>query len=123
MIERLIVAIQSRADLVVTVTHGFARILRERGLKNVATVTNGVDLSAVPQLPAPEDRTGPLEVVYLGNHGESQRLDIIVQAAALAGNQVHVTMVGHGVERQRLSELAERLDAPVDFHPSPTGPA
>ncbi|NKX55367.1 glycosyltransferase family 4 protein [Arthrobacter mobilis] len=117
VVERIIIAIQDRADLVVTVTYGFAEILRQRGLKNVATVSNGVDLDFIEELPEPSAAPGRLEVVYLGNHGESQRLDVVVKAAALVGDKMQLTMVGHGVERNHLIELAAELDAPVEFHP------
>ncbi|UNK47337.1 glycosyltransferase family 4 protein [Arthrobacter sulfonylureivorans] len=117
LVEKAIIAIQDRADLVVTVTYGFAETLRERGLKNVATVTNGVDLEFIEELPPRSTEPSRLEVVYLGNHGESQRLEVVVRAAALLGDKVQLTMVGHGVERSHLMNLATELDAPVEFHP------
>ena len=117
--ERIIVAIQDRADLVVTVTYGFAQTLRDRGLGNVATVSNGVDVSIRELLPPPPADREFLEVLYLGNHGESQRLDVVIRAAALAKDYVRLTLVGHGVQRRRLMALAEEIGAPVRFH----GPA
>lgn len=120
--EQAIIAIQDRADLVITVTYGFARTLRERGLKNVATVSNGVDidrLEALDPVPLEKDR---LDVLYLGNHGESQHLDIPIRAAALVGDRMRLTMVGHGVKRKELKELAASLDAPVEFHDPAYGP-
>ena len=117
--ERLIVAIQDRADLVVTVTYGFAQTLRNRGLGNVATVSNGVDVSVRELLLPPPAESEFLHVLYLGNHGESQRLDVVIRAAALAKDCVRLTMVGHGVQRRELMALAEQIDAPVTFH----GPA
>lgn len=115
--ERAITAIQTRADLVVTVTYGFAHTLRERGLTNVATVTNGIDMAAIRELDPPASRQDRLEVLYLGNHGESQRLDVPIRAAALVGPKMRLTLVGHGVERNKLMALAEQLGAPVEFHP------
>ena len=115
--EKAIIAVQDRADLVVTVTYGFADTLRERGLKNVATVSNGVDLEFIEELPPRPTDPSRLEVVYLGNHGESQKLEVVVKAAALVGDKVQLTMVGHGVERNQLINLATELDAPVEFHP------
>ncbi|MFZ3415608.1 glycosyltransferase family 4 protein [Arthrobacter sp. 3Tela_A] len=116
LVERAIVAIQQRADLIVTVTYGFAQTLRERGLQNVATITNGIDTSTRELLPPPEEKADRLEVLYLGNHGESQRLETIIKAAALSRDCVRLTMVGHGVQRRSLRALAEALDAPVEFH-------
>ena len=117
--ERAVAAFQDRADLVVTVTNGFAETLRSRGLQNVATVVNGVDTSARELLPPPPAERDRLNVLYLGNHGESQQLDRIIRAAALARDHVRLTMVGHGVRRRALMALAKELDAPVTFH----GPA
>lgn len=113
--ERAIMAIQASADLVVTVTYGFAQVLRDRGLPNVATVSNGIDISVRELLPPPAAERELLEVLYLGNHGESQRLETIIRAAALAKGCVHLTMVGHGVRRRDLMVLAAELDAPVSF--------
>ena len=117
--ERIIVAIQQQADLVVTVTEGFARTLRNRGMRHVATISNGVDTATRELLPPPPAEADRLQVLYLGNHGESQRLEVVVQAAALAREHVQLTMVGHGVQRRALIALAEALDAPVQFY----GPA
>ncbi|MHA7219799.1 glycosyltransferase family 4 protein [Arthrobacter sp. MDT1-48-3] len=121
--ERAIIAIQDRAELVVTVTYGFARTLRERGLKNVATVTNGVDVDQLRTLdPVPLDKER-LDVLYLGNHGESQHLEVPIKAAALVGERMRLTMVGHGVRRKDLKSLAAALDAPVDFDDPAYGPS
>ncbi|WP_026041099.1 glycosyltransferase [Arthrobacter sp. TB 23] len=122
VVERIIMAIQDRAELVVTVTHGFARTLRDRGLKNVATVSNGVDLHTLDKLPPRPMESDRLEVLYLGNHGESQRLDVPIRAAALVGKQMRLTMVGNGVQRADLMHLAQELKAPVEFHQPVHGP-
>ncbi|UPO78659.1 glycosyltransferase family 4 protein [Arthrobacter sp. Helios] len=121
--ERVIVAIQERADLVVTVTYGFAQTLRDRGVTAVATISNGIDTAAREFLPPPPAHAERLQVLYLGNHGESQRLETVIQAAALAGDAVHLTMVGHGVRRRQLIALAKALGAPVKFHPPAQGAA
>ncbi|WP_196841813.1 glycosyltransferase family 4 protein [Arthrobacter sp. CAN_A1] len=122
VVERIIMAIQDRAELVVTVTHGFARTLRDRGLTNVATVTNGVDLHTLDKLQPRPLKSDRLEVLYLGNHGESQRLDVPIKAAALVGKQMRLTMVGNGVQREGLMRLSQELNAPVEFHQPVHGP-
>ena len=119
--ERIIIAIQDRADLVVTVTYGFAQTLRDRGLGNVATISNGVDVSVREFLPPPLEDADLLNVLYLGNHGESQRLDVVIRAAALARDCVRLHLVGHGVQRRELMALAKELDAPVTFHDPAVG--
>ncbi|WP_332760784.1 glycosyltransferase family 4 protein [Pseudarthrobacter sp.] len=110
--------VQRRADLVVTVTEGFAETLRDRGLKNVATISNGVRLETLPVLEAPALERAVFEALYLGNHGKSQRLEIAIQASALVGHSMHLHMVGHGVQRPALEKLAKELNAPVTFHDS-----
>jgi hypothetical protein len=121
--ERAVEFVQQRADLVVTVTEGFAETLRSRGLRNVATVSNGLHLDAIPVLDAPELERPVFEALYLGNHGESQRLDVAIRASALVGSSMHLHMVGHGTQRPALMELARQLNAPVTFHPPLTGDA
>nr|WP_231707958.1 glycosyltransferase family 4 protein [Arthrobacter caoxuetaonis] len=121
--ERVIVALQERAALVVTVTHGFAQTLRDRGMRNVATISNGIETAARELLPPPPADSERLEVLYLGNHGESQRLETVIQAASLASDSVRLTMVGHGVQRRQLIALAEALEAPVEFHEPAQGTA
>lgn len=121
--ERAVEFVQQRADLVVTVTEGFAETLRSRGVKNVVTVSNGLDLSAMPFLEAPPVERDDFHALYLGNHGKSQRLDILIRAAALLGEGFQLTLVGHGTSRPQLVKLARELDAPVTFFPSLQGEA
>lgn len=119
--ERAVDFVQRRADLVVTVTEGFAETLRARGLKNVATISNGVNLESLPILEQPALQRPNFEALYLGNHGRSQRLEIAIQASAMVGDSMHLHMVGHGVQRPALERLAKELNAPVTFHDSVHG--
>lgn len=121
LVERVVEAIQLRADMVVSVTEGFAETLRARGVKNVVTVSNGLDLNSVPVFALPPAERPVFEALYLGNHGESQRLDVVIRASALVGDSMHLHMVGHGTQRPALMELARELNAPVTFHPSLQG--
>lgn len=117
MVNRAVVLVQNRADLVVTVTQGFARTLRERGVRHVVTVRNGILLERTPELPPPPARRDVLRVLYLGNHGESQSLDRLIRAAHLAGDAVELTMVGHGSQKPALQRLAASMGANVRFLP------
>ncbi len=121
--EHVVDFVQHRANLVVTVTEGFAATLRSRGVRNVATVSNGVALDAIPVLDPPEPERDVFEALYLGNHGESQRLDVAIRASALVGESMHLHMVGHGTQRPALEKLARQLRAPVTFHAPLTGDA
>jgi hypothetical protein len=118
VVERVVEAIQHRADLVVAVTEGFADTLRARGVKNVATVSNGLDLDTVPVFEPVAGQRDVFEALYLGNHGDSQRLDAVIRASALVGDSMQLHMVGHGTKRPELVRLAAELNAPVTFHPS-----
>lgn len=122
LVERVVEFVQKRADLVVTVTEGFADTLRERGLRNVVTVSNGLDLNSIPFLEPPQLERDVFRALYLGNHGKSQRLDILIRASALLGDSFHLTLVGHGTTRPQLVKLARELNAPVTFFPSLQGP-
>ncbi|OMH24530.1 glycosyltransferase WbuB [Tersicoccus phoenicis] len=123
LVERVVEFIQQRSDLVVAVTDGFARTLRERGVDPVVTISNGVDLARVPELPPVDSGPGPLRALYLGNHGQSQRLDVLVRASAIVGKDMELRLVGHGVQRPALIDLANELDAPVVFHEAQHGPS
>lgn len=123
LVEHMVDFVQHRADLVVTVTEGFAATLRARGVRNVATVSNGVHLDAIPVLEPPPLQRDVFEALYLGNHGESQRLDVAIRASALVGDSMHLHLVGHGTQTNVLKALALELGAPVTFHPPLTGAA
>ncbi|MHA6967388.1 glycosyltransferase family 4 protein [Glutamicibacter bergerei] len=104
-----------RSDLLVTVTRGFAIKMRLDGVKNVATIANGVDTERPEVSIVKEPRTGAIRVLYLGNIGLSQGLETLIQAASILGNKVSVRIVGNGTEKRRLVELADELEANVDF--------
>lgn len=123
LVEVAVDFIQHRADLVVTVTEGFAETLRGRGIKNVATVSNGLHVDTIPVLSPPEPERGTFEALYLGNHGASQRLEVVIRASALVGDSMHLHLVGDGTRKPALQKLASELNAPVTFHPSLHGPA
>lgn len=115
IINRAVESVQDRADLVVTVTEGFAETLRERGVREVRTVRNGVRLEQTPVLDPPPLVRDRLEVLYLGNHGESQRLERLIEAAALVGPGMRLTLVGQGSQKAMLVRHAASLGAPVRF--------
>lgn len=57
-------------------------------------------------------------VTYAGTLGASYDLETLIKAAVLANNadpRIRVKILGDGPDRQKLEELAESLDAPVDF--------
>lgn len=87
-------------------------------------VSNGIDVSQVPQLPPPNQHDGPLRVLYLGTHGVSQGLQNAVAAlAATGGDAVTARFVGEGSEKQELMSLSSDLRAPIQFIPQVKGDA
>jgi hypothetical protein len=123
VVEVAVDYIQHRADLVVTVTESFAETLRSRGIKKVATVSNGLHVDAIPGMGPPAPEREVFEALYLGNHGASQRLEVVIRASALVGDSMHLHLVGDGTRKPALQRLARELNAPVTFHPSLHGKA
>ncbi|MGP5410618.1 glycosyltransferase family 4 protein [Glutamicibacter ardleyensis] len=115
MVSHALAYLVKRSDLLVTVTRGLAVKMRLNGVKNVATVANGVETERPEASIRNEPRTGAIRVLYLGNIGRSQGLETLIQAASVLGNKVSVRIVGNGTEKRRLAELADELEANVDF--------
>jgi glycosyltransferase involved in cell wall biosynthesis len=107
----------------VTTSSGFSEVLAARGVRNVVTLRNGVDVDSVPRSPVPPATRDRLEVLYLGTIGRSQHVVGAVQAAAMAGDAVRLTVVGEGAARREVVAAATRLDAPVRVLPPALGPA
>lgn len=115
-IHRAVTAMQRDACLVVTTTQRFADVLGERRVGRVEVIRNGTDLRAVRHAPSRIESSAPLRIVYMGNLGRSQGLDMAIRAAARlhgAGSDLDVRMMGHGALTADLAALAARLDAPV----------
>jgi glycosyltransferase involved in cell wall biosynthesis len=115
MVSHALAYLVKRSDLLVTVTRGLAVKMRLNGVKNVATIANGVETERPEVSIDNEPRTGAIRVLYLGNIGRSQSLETLIQAASILGNKVSVRIVGNGTEKRRLAELADELEANVDF--------
>ncbi|MDI3330516.1 MAG: glycosyltransferase family 4 protein [Micrococcus sp.] len=118
IMEALVTGTQRAADLVVTVTEGFAERLAERGIHPVEVVGNGVPLERIRAVPARDREAGELHVLYLGNHGESQGLETVIRAAALTRDEAErivVRLVGSGTRREALMALNESLGRPVEM--------
>lgn len=115
MVSHVLAYLVKRSDLLVTVTLGLAVKMRLNGVKNVATIANGVETERPEVSIDNEPRTDALRVLYLGNIGRSQGLETLIQAAKILGNKVSVRIVGNGTEKRRLAELADELEVNVDF--------
>lgn len=123
---RLARAIESfllkRFDHTSTISEAMAQRLKEKGVspERVFMLPNWVDLNAISPLPA-----GPNEVrqelgidddttllLYSGNMGEKQGLDVVVDAARLlhGAPNIKLLMVGTGAAKGRLQAMASDLD-------------
>ena len=108
-----------RAALVVTVTEGFRTRLIARGLppQKVVTVTNGAAIESFT--PGPRDNAvrtelglaGKFVVSYIGAHGISQGLELVLQAAQRLRDDADIVflLVGEGARKRALLELRETL--------------
>src|SRR5699024_11310779 len=67
-----------------------------------------------------------LHVVYLGNHGESQQLELVIEAAKIARQQnpnISVRFVGEGTQKANLETLNALAGHPVAMLPASFGEA
>lgn len=115
LLDTVMTGVQRRARLVVTVTDGFRQQLEARGIPWAVTVPNGDFTKGLSHLNPRVEHGGPLRVLYMGNHGESQGLDILVRAVAIAGDSVNVRFVGSGTAKPRLQALAKSVGASIEF--------
>lgn len=116
--------IQRKAALVVTVTDGFARVLRNDGVSVVRTVHNGISTrNFEPLVQSTRETDGKLRVLYLGNLGESQGLESVIKASALARDIVELRIVGAGTASERLRQCAKENNVSVRFEPPARGAA
>lgn len=116
-VERLL---YRHADRIVVVTHAFIEALTRRGVprERLEVVTNGVDLElfrpaaraqARAELGLPEG----FLATYVGTHGMSHGLDLLLDAAKqLRTSGIRLLLVGEGAEKQRLAArgAAEGID-------------
>lgn len=108
---------QRDAARVVVTTSRFARVLEQRGVPAPVVIRNGSVLARFASIPTRQS-SDELRVLYMGNMGRSQGLDIAVRAAAnliAQGVPVRVRFVGHGADRPALRRLNAQLGSPVEI--------
>lgn len=118
-LESVEMFLYQRAALVVTVTEGFRKRLLARGLppEKVVTITNGAAIESFT--PGPRDNAvrtelglaGKFVVGYIGAHGISQGLELVLQAAQRLRDDADIVflLVGEGARKRALLELREKL--------------
>jgi colanic acid biosynthesis glycosyl transferase WcaI len=111
-LEQLERFLYREADRLVSVTESYCDVWERQGIdrSKMRVIKNGVDLRLFE--PRPRDEAlrerlglrGKFVVSYIGTHGMAQRLDTLLDAAALLQDdpEVHVLLVGEGAERERL---------------------
>jgi glycosyltransferase involved in cell wall biosynthesis len=121
ILARVELALYAEATRIVTVTESFRRNLIERGVPadRVVTIPNGADLTTWQPGTAPAELRqrlnldGRFVVLYLGNHGVSQRLGQVLDAAGRLRDRgdIQFLLVGDGPEKLALERRAreERL--------------
>ncbi len=75
----------------------------------ITTISNGVDDSAL-QLPLPIDGGQAYQIVAVGNLVVNKGTTLILEALALLNQpSIHLNIIGEGVEKERLINLAQEL--------------
>lgn len=124
VVAETITRLQRSADQLITVTKGFGETLRQRNMPPVEVISNSRAIEQLPLLEARTRQTGDLNVLYLGNHGESQQLELLIEAAKIArAHNPHITVrfVGEGTQKPQLAELNTQAGNPVELLPASFG--
>ncbi len=107
--------VYKRVDQLVVLSPGFKQLLIERGVpeRKIEVIPNWCDEKALTETQPLQDslfsNDGRLRVVFAGNMGKAQALDIVIESAEeLQQQKVNVVfyMIGGGVDVDRLKGLA-----------------
>ena len=106
--------IYRRASGLIAIAPTMSRLLAERGADpdKIEVIFNWAPESADDPRPAPAESKAGLTVVYAGNVGDMQNLEVAVEAARLIEADTpgfRLIIVGTGVAEQRLKEAASGL--------------
>jgi glycosyltransferase involved in cell wall biosynthesis len=115
--EKLEVFFYKKASRIIAVTESSKKTITAKGIpeSKIAVIRNGVDLEMLSRVPSRNVRdekalTGKFVVSYIGTMGASQGLSVLIDAAEefQRGGEdcIHFLLVGDGVERQNLIDLA-----------------
>lgn len=118
LVAETITRIQRSSDQLIAVTRGFAETLEQRNMPPVEVIFNSRQTDNIQLLPARDRIAGELNVLYLGNHGESQQLELLIEAASIARAQnpdIRIRFVGDGTQKPALQDLNDSLGCPVEM--------
>ncbi|RIK76632.1 MAG: hypothetical protein DCC67_13655 [Planctomycetota bacterium] len=130
-LRRAFFAVYRSSDAVVVLSEDMRRLIAAGGVdaERIHVIRNWVDLDAV--YPVKQDNSfrrehglvGKFVVMYSGNIGLSQRLEQVIEAAALLRDRddIVLAMVGDGADRRRLQRVAAEKNLPnvrfFDYQP------
>lgn len=124
LVAEAITRIQRSADQLIAVTKGFAETLEQRQMPPVEVIFNSRQTQDMPIIEARDRTAGELHVLYLGNHGESQQLELVIEAARIAQQRnpnIAVRFVGEGTQKPSLAAINEAAGLPVDMRAASFG--
>src|SRR5699024_7222303 len=124
LLSAAITKLQRSADQLITVTHGFAQTLQQRNMPPVEVISNSRAIEQLALLEARTRQAGELHVLYLGNHGESQQLDLLIEAARIARSEnphITVSFAGEGTQKPNLQAINAQAGNPVEMLPASFG--
>jgi colanic acid biosynthesis glycosyl transferase WcaI len=110
--------IYDRAEAITTISDGFRNWLVQKGVTGdkITVIPNWADAECFHPVPrdetlgADEDLVGRFNVVYAGNIGIAQALDVVLEAADVLQNEpdLQFVIIGDGLERARLENEAKK---------------
>lgn len=118
LVAEVVTRIQRSADQLIAVTKGFAETLEQRDMPPVEVIFNSRQTQDMPIIEARTRAPGELNVLYLGNHGESQQLELIIEAARIAREcnpNIAVRFVGEGTQKPALVQINQAAGSPVEM--------
>ncbi|WP_121866688.1 glycosyltransferase family 4 protein [Glutamicibacter nicotianae] len=110
------------ASKIIAVTPGHAEKLIARGCKNVDVVTNGYRFNKFKKIKSRSCSSNDrLHVLYLGNLGESQGIQKVLDIAAVSKSWMDLRIVGRGSALYALQNRARELGLDDIFIPPVKG--
>jgi glycosyltransferase involved in cell wall biosynthesis len=100
-----------RAQAIIAQSEGMRRALIKRGVPEakITVIRNWAD-AEFRDIPRPSPRNGSFALVYGGNFGRAQKLDCVLDAAALLRDRpdIRIDLFGSGVDEDSLRRQADR---------------
>jgi len=126
--EGLEMFLYRRASMILAVTPGMVRMMKERGIpeRRIALITNGADTDAFVPVESSGGRDnddGSMTVVYSGTHGLVHGMDVIIEAADILRDdpRLRFLVIGVGVAKDGLVSKAQKMGlANIEFRSSVT---